>query len=360
MAPEKKAQRVLIYRIGSLGDTIVALPCFHLIERKYPDAERILLTNFPVHAKAPVSAAVLADSGLIHGYMQYTIGTRNPMHLLRLSAKIRRFRPDVLIYLMPPREIDAVRRDGWFFRIGGAVKHIVGQPTDRGSARGIESSAGLYEAEASRLARTISELGDAAPNEIKNWDLRLTQLERDAATEALGDLVRTPLIVCGPGTKMQAKDWGKENWRALVKVLGERYRNYGLAIVGAKEEASLADYVSVHWPGRKANLCGRLSLRSTAAVLERAAVFIGPDSGPMHLAACVGIPCVIAFSARGLPGVWFPFGEQHRILYRKVSCFGCHLESCTVQSRRCLTSITVPEMAAAVEAVMPSRISACS
>src|SRR3569833_4225831 len=95
-------------------------------------------------------------------------------------------------------------------------------------------------------------------------------------------------------------------------------------------------------------------MRSTAAVLERASVFIGPDSGPMHLAACVGIPSVIAFSARGLPGVWYPFGEQHRVVYRKVSCFGCNLESCTVESRRCLTSITVAEMADAVQSVLPA------
>src|SRR3569833_742025 len=143
MAPEMKAQRVLIYRIGSLGDTIVALPCFHLIARKYPDAERILLTNFPVHAKAPASAAVLANSGLVHGYMQYTIGTRSPLQLLRLAAKIRQFRPDVLIYLMPPRAIDAVRRDSWFFKFGGAVKHIVGQPTEF-PARRQEQAPGLY------------------------------------------------------------------------------------------------------------------------------------------------------------------------------------------------------------------------
>src|ERR1700759_4726225 len=68
MVPDLKAGRVLIYRIGSLGDTIVALPCFHLIQRKYPNAERVLLTNSPIHAKAPAADAILANTGLIHGY----------------------------------------------------------------------------------------------------------------------------------------------------------------------------------------------------------------------------------------------------------------------------------------------------
>ena len=76
-----------------------ALPCFHLIARAFPHAERRLLTNFPVHGKAPSSAAVLGDSGLVDGYMRYTAGTWNRLELLRLGVEIRRFRPDVLIYL---------------------------------------------------------------------------------------------------------------------------------------------------------------------------------------------------------------------------------------------------------------------
>ena len=72
-----KVERVLIYRLGSLGDTIVALPCFHQIERAFPDAERRLRTNIPVHAKAPAAAAVLGDSGLVHGYLQYPVGMRS-------------------------------------------------------------------------------------------------------------------------------------------------------------------------------------------------------------------------------------------------------------------------------------------
>ena len=96
MPQHPAVKRVLIYRLGSLGDTTVALPCFHLIERTYPNAERVLLTNFPIHAKAPASAAVLGDSGLVHGYMRYTVGTRNPIELLRLAIEIRRFKPDIL------------------------------------------------------------------------------------------------------------------------------------------------------------------------------------------------------------------------------------------------------------------------
>ena len=44
----RKQQRIAIYRLGSLGATMVAISCFHRVEQTWPDAERIVLTNFPV------------------------------------------------------------------------------------------------------------------------------------------------------------------------------------------------------------------------------------------------------------------------------------------------------------------------
>jgi heptosyltransferase III len=358
LPPELSVKKVLIYRLGSLGDTTVALPCFHLIERSFPNAERVLLTNFPIHAKAPASAAVLGESGLVHGYMRYTVGTRSPRELLQLAAEIRRFKPDVLVYIMPVRPLSAVRRDKWFFRLASGVTRIIGLPGAAQLSRVQDPVTGLYESEAARLARTVSVLGDAATADLANWDLRLTPDEKQAARTALEGLAGKPLIVCGPGTKMQAKDWGQENWRTLLGRLSASHPGYGLALIGAREDAEVSDFAARDWAGPGVNLCGKLSPRETAAVFEHAAatgqsVFLGPDSGPMHLAACAGVPCVIAFSARGLPGVWYPAGSRHRIIYHQVNCFGCNLETCVAEARKCLTSITVEEMAAAVASVLP-------
>ena len=355
MQSDPTVRKVLIYRLGSLGDMIVSLPCLHLIERAFPNSERILLSNFPVQAKAPAAADVLGESGLVHGYMRYTVGMRDPRALLRLALEIRRFHPDVLVYLMPVRSPKAVRRDKLFFKWAGGVKRIVGIPAGGESSRAVNSVTGLYEAEAARLGRTLAELGDAGIADLANWSLRLTPSERQFALAALGDLAGKPLLACGPGTKMQAKDWGQENWRDLLGRIAASYTGYGLVIVGAKEDSVVGDHVLTDWNGPKLNLCGRLTPRQSAALLAHASLFLGPDSGPMHLAACAGVPCVIAFSARGLPGVWYPAGNNHHILYRQVSCFGCNLESCIVQARRCLTSITVDEMAKAVDLVLSPK-----
>lgn len=341
------AKRVLVYRLGSLGDTVVALPCLHLIAGSFPNAERVLLTNFPVHSKAPAMAAVLGESGLIHRYMSYTAKTRNPFELAALWWKLFRFRADALVYLMPIRPQAAVRRDERFFRLAG-IKNIIGLPSPAESVHILDESTGLYETEASRLARAVRVLGDAHIEDPKNSDIALTAAERKKASEVLRPMNGRPSIVCAPGTKKQANDWGAENWTALMRRLSESMPEHGLVLVGAKEDGPLCDLLAQGWSGKALNLCGELSPRETAAVMEGADVFTGPDSGPMHLAASVGVRCAVAFSARGKPGAWYPPGDGNQIIYHKVDCFGCGLETCIAQAKKCLTSVTVDEMYQAV------------
>jgi heptosyltransferase III len=341
----KKVKRVLIYRLGSLGDTVVVLPALHLVARTFPNARRVMLTNFPVHAKAPAASAIIGESGLIDAYMGYPIGTRSLKTLASLWWQIRRFRPELLIYLTKPRGETAVRRDARFFRLCG-VRQIIGLPLgDRGINQQLRDS--RWESEAARLARSVSELDTIDLNDPACWDLRLTSKEIERAETALQSAGGHPIIACGPGTKMQAKDWGTENWCALVSELSLKFPRHSLVLIGAREEREVCDLLAARWAGKVVNLCGELPPRETAAVLRKAELFLGPDSGPMHLAAAAGVPCVIAFAARTKPGVWFPQGNEHRILYRNVDCAGCNLDTCIEQKKKCLTSITVEDMVAA-------------
>jgi ADP-heptose:LPS heptosyltransferase len=188
----------------------------------------------------------------------------------------------------------------------------------------------------------------------------LTVQEREKAAQVLAPLGQRPLLVCGVGTKMQAKDWGLSSWEALIRRLSAAYPGFGLVMVGAKEDHPESAEAARHWQGLSVNVCGELKPREAAAVIARGRVFLGPDSGPMHFAAATGVPAVIAFSARGKPGIWFPAGGQHHVLYRRTDCFGCNLETCTEQRKKCLQMITVDDMFSAVRQVLGAEDEASS
>lgn len=350
-------ERVLIYRLGSLGDTVVALPCFHQIARAYPEAERRLLTNIPVASKAPPAYAVLEGSGLIHGFMRYPVATRSFSKLLSLQGQIRTYRAQVLVYLTPRRSAGDVLRDAAFFRLCKIPK-IVGLPLARDSRTNrLDRTTGDYEPEASRLARLMRELGAIDLNDRDNWDLRLTVGEHKRAARTLEPVQDRPLIACSVGTKVQAKDWGVENWRSVLTTLATDLPQYGLVLIGSREESEASRTAAAAWGSRAVNACGQLAPRESAAVLARAKMFLGHDSGPMHLAAAVGTPCVAVFSARNRPRVWFPWGSGHEVIYHQTDCWGCDLEVCTEQQKKCLTSITPAEVLSATYRVL-SRLTA--
>ena len=342
-AKQSRVRRILIYRLGSLGDTMVVLPSLHLVARLFPAAERRLLSNQPVHGKAAPASAILDHSGLITGYMSYPVGTRNPLTLAGIALRIRAFRPDLLVYLTKPRGEAVLARDRKFFTLVCGVRKIVGLPTGSlGTNRLLAPE--QWESEAGRLARTLAQLGPLDVNDLRNWDLRLTSEERTAAAAALRPMNQRPLLACGPGTKMQAKDWGTSNWRLLLDRLAKAYPEHGLVLVGAKDDSAVSEEVALGWAGRSLNLCGKLAPRVTAAVLAHTELFLGPDSGPMHFAAAAGVPCAIAFASRTEPGIWYPVGEGHRVVYHRLPCSNCDLETCTVNQKLCLTSITADEM----------------
>jgi heptosyltransferase-3 len=360
-SPEKSVKKVLIYRLGSLGDTLIALPALHLVARAFPQAERRMLTNFPVNAKAPPAAAILDHTGLVHGFFRYAVGTRSIRELLGLWWQLVRWRPEVLVYLGSRRGIASAKRDALFFRLCGIGRQIGVPTTDEMENYRTEQDAILgpvLEPEGKRLVRNLAELGDGRIDDPASWDLNLTPAERERATGALEPTGGLPLIAVSVGTKVQSKDWGRENWRALLRRMAQVYPGHALALAGAPEEAEASDFAAGGWrefsSGPVVNLCGRITPRESAAVFARSVVFVGHDSGPMHLAAAVQTPCIAIFAARNIPRVWFPYGSQHRVLYHYVECAGCGLETCIAEKKRCLTSITVDEVLAQIVSVVPA------
>lgn len=304
---------LLIYRLGSLGDTIVALPVFHAIARKFPGHRRIVLTNFPVSNKAAPLESILGDSGLIHGTISYPMCTRSPKILWNLIRSIRAQHVDTMIF-MSARGLMCCYRDLIFFRLCG-IRHIIGAPTSRDLQENRAFPDGTVERECARLARTMSALGPIDLEDPRNWDLLLSDAEKAAGQKACAPLAGKPYIAINMGGKDPSKDWGVANWTTLIRAISRAHPDTGLLVVGAPVDYERVAGVTKGWTGPIANACGQLSPRESGAALSGAQLFIGHDSGPMHLAAAMDVPCIGLFGSLNQPCKWHPPGPKHSIIH---------------------------------------------
>lgn len=308
--------KILIHRLGSLGDTLVILPLFHLINRRWPNAEKRVLTNTPVNDKAPALWSVLGDDQFIDGCFSYPAGTRDLSSFWSLIKEIRAWGPDIIIYANPLRSTGMLIQNRAFLGLCGS-RQIYGlkasnilKPAPVGKPPVIEQT------EASRILEGLSELGDFDLDNPSNWSLKLTDAEHAVAEQTLrGWEGREKFMVFSIGTKWTENDWGDANWRRVFEIVSDRHPDVGLVAIGAPGESERSAELMNAWRGPRLNCCGGLSPRESAALIERAACFTGHDSGPMHLSAAAMTPCVSVFSLKNPPGRWFPHGKANRVFY---------------------------------------------
>ena len=100
------------------------------------------------------------------------------------------------------------------------------------------------------------------------------------------------MIGLGPGSRAPKKEWPRDRFAELGKWLQERFQARILLLGGAKEK-SLGVDLSERIGLACLNAAGQMTLRQSAALLERCSFYIGNDSGPAHMAAAAGIPLVV-------------------------------------------------------------------
>jgi heptosyltransferase-2 len=146
---------------------------------------------------------------------------------------------------------------------------------------------------------------------------------------------KAPLLAVHPGAGTAAKRWPPGHWRTLVeRFLADGWR---VAVVGGPEDVETSRVFEPH-----RNLCdwtGRLSVTQTTALLERADLFIGADSGPSHLAASAGVPSVVLFSGTNLVRQWRPWSRRSLVLRSPVPCRPCHQKTCPLAGHPCMTGL---------------------
>jgi ADP-heptose:LPS heptosyltransferase len=339
-------QRIGILRTGSMGDHLIAVPIYRRLRETHRGDQLVLITNVPKRGNPKlVSPVSFLPTTLFDEWHDYPVGS-DLAAVLATYRLFRRLRLDRLVYLMPVRTPRQLLRDRLFFRL--ARVPVVGLPRHaRSHNLPIEPDSLVVEHEMRRLTRLTGLDVHATPRDVS---LELTPAEHAEAAERFGAGGAT-LVVC-IGTKIDVNHWGLDRWEALVAELATLPELARLVLIGAADEFADSERLRQLWPGESHNFCGQLTPRQSAAVLARASLYVGHDSGPMHLAASVDVPIVAIFSSRNPPGMWYPLSSRMRVHYTYIACRGCYKERCDDLHKECIRGIRVGDVLASCVELM--------
>ena len=351
--------RALIYRPGSLGDTLVSLPAIAEIRRRYPEHKLTLLTERPTAARVS-PWTVLQETGWFDNAHHYVVKPQtlhDRVHNVTLALKLRGIGYDEVFSLAPRRTARQLRVDARIFRgvVGAGRYHAADRP-----AWPISPNETQVEYEGLRLLRIVDPRATIAS--LLEYRLAVPDEERELSEGLLSDLgVRHDelLIGVGPGSGRATTTWPAERFAAVGTALLRQFRNVVLLAIGGAKERKLCEQLCDAWGPRSHNLAGRLSVFGSASILSRCAMFIGNDSGPTHLAAVVGVPCVAIYGARNPRGLWELVGPDHVVLEDRPACAGCRLDDCVREANKCLTSIEAGRVLNEAVSLIESRGRTC-
>ena len=360
-SPGELPRRILVFRVGHLGDTVIALPALWAIKRKFPRAHIALLSNLYTEADRIGPGNLIPKEGLIHEWITYPSNDKRGgiVKMARLLATLRQKRFDTLAYLAPRiRTASDIRRDLLFFRLTGIRKLIADRGFEQMPQRTNGESLAPVEHEADHLLRRLSLSGIPIPSRGQTkMDLALTADESRQAdiwfTENVPLFGSGPLVGFGAGSKWPSKVWPEERFVEVGKRLIQKQNIYPIVFGGAEDRA-LGERLILAWR-RGANAAGELPVRQAAGALAQCRLYVGNDTGTMHIAAAVETPCVAIMSALDWPGHWNPYGAGHTVLRRSVPCEGCLLKVCERERMRCLNEITVEEVVNACESKLRAK-----
>jgi heptosyltransferase-2/heptosyltransferase-3 len=338
-----RIRRVLVVRPDHIGDVLLCAPALRRLRAALPDAHVTLLVG-------PWSAAAAeglpdVDAVLVYAMpgFEYGLGAIEPYRRAReLAGRLARERFDVALIL---------RADYWW---GALVAKLAGIPVRVGFdvaearpflTRAIPPAPDCHEAEkdglivAAALAQASSDrqearggMGEDGRDRPAAFGEHSPPLNRLAdplvfrtgpADEAFAEVwvgTSGPFVVLHPPSRAPVKRWTVGGFAAVARHL--RRRGWEVVVTGAEGERALVERVVAACAGARP-LVGA-PLGALAAVLRRAELVVGVDSGVLHLAVAVGTPSVALFGPIA-PAIFGPWGDpaRHRYVTTRMACAPC-------------------------------------
>jgi lipopolysaccharide heptosyltransferase II len=333
----KNIKNVVIFRTDRIGEVLLSTVAADAITERYPDVNISFVTS-------EYSKPLLEGRGNIKKIITVDTFKKNKWFFkaLDLAATLKKGSFDAAIVLNPHKTLHLACflagipvRVGYDRKWGFLLNRKISDERGKGQKHEIE-----YTMDLLRLV--------GVENKVPTPRLAVAREYEDAVERLIserGISPASPLIAVHPGSSNPAKIWPCERYAELIRKL-KKESDCNVALLGSEEERDLTGKILQKAGIDALDLAGALNLKELAALIKRSALFIGNDTGPMHMAAALGVP-VIAIFGRNTPGVsptrWRPWGEKHVVFHEDPGCDPCHDTACPYDYR-CLRAVTVEEV----------------
>ena len=339
---------IMIRATNWVGDAIMALPTLRAVRQKYPEAHIGIVAR-------PYVAEIYRDQKVADELIPYDpVGAhRGWSGREKLVADLRAKKFDVALLLQNafdaawlawrariPQRI-GYARDARSFLLTKAIS--VPKPGE------IPAHEKFYYLELLCRAGWLGQLRDDA-----HIALEVPDAARHGAREVFREAGARPAalrIAVGAGASYgSAKCWPPDRFaKALNAFLSNR--DADVILFGTPGETPVTDAIAAALRKPPINLAGKTSISELPALLSQCHLFLGNDSGAMHVAAAVGLPVVAIFGPTDPEGT-SPVTPRATIVQQKPYCSPCFLRRCPTD-HRCMTAVT-PAM---VETALLARVS---
>ena len=342
-------RRILIRLPNWVGDLVMALPAVHALRQARPDATLVGMAR-DGHAELVRRIPALDEVRVA----PTGEGLSLAVSVWRTARQLRAERYDLAIILAPSFEAAMTARlAGIPVRIGEATDSRAWLLSDRVRVEPALHRSDAYLRLAARAGAAGATTGGA---------LRLTEADRSFAVGVVSDLgwpSGAPLVFVNPAAAKTPRAWSDPRFVRLVETLLERHE--GLRVLVHEHHPFLApDAWNRH---SRVGVVRRATLVELAAVIERCVLYVGNDSGPMHLAAALGVPTIGIYGSSS-PAITSPAPAlvardeaEHTAVTASLPCAPCRerfFEECpsppTPDGRPpCLDQVTVEMVVAALD-----------
>lgn len=353
-------KRFLILRLSAVGDVIRTLPAVKLIKVYYPESSITWIAEEA--SKSLIDTQPEIDEVILFPRRRWKEGIKSLKYFVRTLIEVYKFILDIRkkkfdIVL----DFHGILKSGIISFISGAPRRIGFNKPSSKELNYLFSNikVRLKDERISRIKKNFALL-NALGLRVDSFNTNLyippeDQKYIESFFKSLRLELKRPIIVIHPGTsqKTMYKRWDKNNYSQLSDRLIRELKATVIFTWG-EDELELIEEIRTNM--RETSVLGPRteSLTMLAEVFRRSDLYIGGDTGPMHIASLVGTPVVVIYGPTD-PIVNEPIGYHKKVL-KEVGCNPCRKRSC--KELICLKNIEVEDVfQAAKEILAPKYVS---